>query len=303
MAKIRVLGCGNAFSAVSLNQMFLIEHKGKKLVIDFGRTAPEALGRAGISVKDIDAVYVSHQHADHIGALEHLALSRYDWVNKPQKASDYKLQEAPKLFIYEGLSGPLWENSLKGGLHTMEGFTADLNTFFQVHLISQNDMSFEWEGIRFEIVQQIHVMSGTYAMPVFGLMMYGPSSGKKVYFTIDTQYFVPRQQETFYQKADLIFQDCECTPFLSNVHANYVELIGHPEANARVLSDDIRSKMWFSHYQDFVVNKQKWLSSFSQFDFYKSSNGKDEFIDFDWQKHAEDKGFLGFISVDQEFEF
>lgn len=289
--KLRILGCGNAFSDVNFNQCFLIEENGKKFLIDYGYQAPHALKAAGVSVKDIDAVYISHQHADHIGGLEQMAFLRYDWVNHPTHYSQGKY--APKLIANKNLMKDLWEHSLQGGLRSMEGFDASLETFFETMAIEPNQ-TFRWEGMTFSLVQQIHVMTGSVIMNTFGLFI-ETKDGKKVYCTTDSQHCSPKQVEVFYRKADVIFQDCECLgvdtlkkeyKFGSGVHANYAQLAGYPSANSIRLSDDVRAKMWLSHYQDFV------------------NGGVDGFGNpCDWQALAKADGFQGFLHVGQEFEF
>ena len=73
-------------------------------------------------------------------------------------------------------------------------------------------------------------MTGAEFMPSFGLLV-SKEGRKTFYFTTDAQHASPRQINTWYEKADVIFQDCEITPFLSGVHANYIELAGYDEAN------------------------------------------------------------------------
>jgi ribonuclease BN (tRNA processing enzyme) len=87
--KIRVIGCGNAFSMINFNQSFILEEGGKKLLIDCGSRIPLALINSGIKLADIDAIYISHAHSDHIGGLEEAAFTRYDWARHPRAWDDY----------------------------------------------------------------------------------------------------------------------------------------------------------------------------------------------------------------------
>lgn len=285
--KITVIGCGNAFSEKNYNQSFLLEesnpdmHTSRKMLIDCGQLTISALRHAGVDLKSITDIYISHAHADHIGALEAMAFLRYDWLNRPHnyKERDY----APKLIANAQLLKDLWDKSLRGGLESMEGFVASLATFFCPVPVKDNQ-AFIWEGWACSLIQQVHIMTGSTIACTFGLLM-GKEGHKSVYFTTDSQHCSPRQMEVFYKKADIIFQDCECTPFMSGVHANYAQLAGYPEANAVKLSADIKEKMWLSHYQDFVSDKK---------DFY----GKD----CDWEKKADEDGFAGFVTVGQVFE-
>jgi len=302
---IKIIGAGNAFSYKNYNQSFLLEEGGKKMLIDIGARVPLALHDANIPLSDIDAVYISHAHADHIGGLEEMAFMRYDWMNKPRKWDDYKYLKnprdymsgnekkyAPKLIANELLLKELWDHSLKGGLDSMEGFDSSLETFFEPIPVKAN-VPFTWQGWKFDLIQQIHIMTGSIIKYTFGLLM-SKKGHKTIYFTTDSQHCSPRQIETFYKKADIIFQDCECVgvdtstkeyKFGSGVHANYAQLAGYSSANSVRLDDDIKAKMWLSHYQDFV------------------SEGKDGFgNNCDWSNLAHSDGFNGFVAVGQEFE-
>jgi ribonuclease BN (tRNA processing enzyme) len=68
--KITVVGCGHAFSKINYNQSFLLEEKGRRMILDFGAKIPLALDNLDIDIDTIDDVYVSHLHGDHIGGLE-----------------------------------------------------------------------------------------------------------------------------------------------------------------------------------------------------------------------------------------
>ena len=110
--------------------MFLLEEDGRKLLIDFGYQASATLLRHGIDINTIDDVYISHQHADHVGGLEELAFTRYDWMTKPEKAKDFKVGKPVNLYAEKGLMKKLWDKTLSGGLESMEGFVATMDTFF-----------------------------------------------------------------------------------------------------------------------------------------------------------------------------
>ena len=287
--KITVVGCGNAFSNINFNQSFLVEENGRKMLIDAGSQVPAALKNLDIDVSTIDDIYVSHLHADHIGGLEFFAFMRYDWMNKPQHFSERVGMKAPRLIGNVQLLEDLWDKSLRGGLESMEGFVADISTFFEPLPIEPNK-SFFWEGWDVKLVQQIHIMSGSVIMPSFGIIFSQPSHDT-VYFTTDSQHCSPRQMEDFYKQSDVIFQDCECVGidtkeekyvFGSGVHANYGQLAGYDSANSIKLDAETKSKMLLSHYQDFV--------------YY----GKDFFgHEADWDAIAEKDGFAGFVKTGQ----
>jgi len=256
--KILALGTGHAFTHKNFNQSFLLEFNDHRMLIDCGRNIPEALKYHNIDIKTIEDIYISHLHSDHIGGLEYMAFARYDWINKPHKWNQVGAAPhyAPRLIANEELMKELWENSLKGGLSCIEGLNSKLDTFFQLQPLEAN-ASFNWYGWSCRLIQQVHIMTGSVIQSTFGLWM--DNAKTKIYFTTDSQHVSPRQVEVFYKDADIIFQDCEITDFISGVHANYKQLAGYPEANSVVLLESIRNKMWLTHYQDsYFDNKLDW---------------------------------------------
>jgi ribonuclease BN (tRNA processing enzyme) len=292
--KITVVGCGNAFSDINYNQSFLLEDWHRKLLIDCGTRIPQALRKLKIDIGKIDDIYISHQHSDHCGGLEEIAFLRYDWINKPTHYKESTIGYAPRIIANEVLIKDLWDHTLKGGLDSMEGFDSSFETFFQLYPVKANQ-KFEWEGWTISLVQQIHIMTGSVIKNTFGLFMehYNPEK-PKIFFTTDAQYFQPEQVKIFYDKADIIFQDCECIGcdtvtkqmlFKSGVHANYGQLAGWCNVNAMRLDEKTKKKLWLSHYQDFVSECKDFKGQAC-----------------DWDELAEQDGFAGFVKVGQVFE-
>lgn len=77
LTEIIALGTGSAFTMGNWQTNFLISRNGKFLLIDCGSDIRWSMDMIGLSFKDIDAVYISHAHADHIGGLEWLGFTRY----------------------------------------------------------------------------------------------------------------------------------------------------------------------------------------------------------------------------------
>jgi glyoxylase-like metal-dependent hydrolase (beta-lactamase superfamily II) len=117
------------------------------------RTPPFRQGQ-GLTYRDIDAVYVSHLHNDHVGGLEWLGFTR-----KFDPSCD-----RPVMYISMFLKSELWNDVLSGGMRSLQGEIADLETYFDVRGVPKNG-SFSWEGITFRLVQTIHIMDGTPTCP------------------------------------------------------------------------------------------------------------------------------------------
>ena len=234
--KMKFIGVGGAFAPISVgNSNMLLSHNGKNMLIDCGVTAPFILrDEWGIHHTEIDAIWVSHLHSDHIGGLEHYAFMRYFVPVRDQVGNVIK----PKLYTIRYLMQELWDNSLKGGLESVEGKITTLTDFFDCKPIEPND-SFEWQGYHFQPVQTIHVMAGYMFRYSYGLMITNPETKKVTFVTTDTQ-FAPHQLHKFYEMSDVIFHDCETLPFKSHVHAHYEDL--------KTLSAEVKAKMHLYHY-------------------------------------------------------
>lgn len=225
--KIQFAGVGSAFTTQDYWQSNMVVTAGNQhLLIDCGGDARFSLKEIGITHRDINAVYISHLHADHIGGLEWLGFCTYFDPNC----------DRPKMFVVEDLIVPLWE-SLKAGMQSHEGLVLTLESFFDVVPVKIND-SFAFGDAKFYPVQTVHVMNGYGIVHSYGLMI--ERGTRRTFLTTDTQ-FCPRQIEKFYHKADLIFQDCETAPYRSGVHAHYDDL--------KTLEDTVKAKMWLYHYQ------------------------------------------------------
>jgi ribonuclease BN (tRNA processing enzyme) len=232
--KIKFVGVGSAFTTQDYYQsnMLITARSGKKLLLDCGSDARFALAECGIygyNVGEvIDAVYISHLHADHVGGLEWLAFSTF--FNPKHKK--------PTLFVEEQTMRELWEHSLKGGLGRIEGHTMLLTDYFDCQPLAE-DGTFSWEGIQYTLVKMPHVITGSINHYSYGLLL-RENAGINIFITTDTT-FQPKLIVEMAQKADIIFHDCETTPFNTLVHAHYNDLV--------TLSAALKQKMWLYHYQ------------------------------------------------------
>jgi ribonuclease Z len=67
---------GRSFNPERANASILVEAGGDRVLLDSGPGSLERLVRAGRSVADVDAVFLSHLHHDHILALPELVMRR-----------------------------------------------------------------------------------------------------------------------------------------------------------------------------------------------------------------------------------
>lgn len=263
--KLTFVGVGAASSPMTMaHSNMLIEQNGKLLLIDAGSDIrhsladlPYGINGGNVGTK-LDAVYISHLHADHIGGMEWIALcSRFVPPHR-----------RPVLYSNHSVMNEMWDHSLKGGLETIEGKVADLTDYFECKPIADNG-EFTWEGMLFQPIQTLHIVSGRKFQHSYGLMIWPDGNSNvmdtPIFITTDTQ-FCPKQLIKFYGDAKLIFHDCETSPFPSNVHAHYNDL--------KTLPDWARQKMWLYHYNSLTPTQD-----------------------------AKADGFMGYVVKGQSFEF
>ncbi|MDH5719650.1 MAG: MBL fold metallo-hydrolase [Spirochaetia bacterium] len=234
-----------------------------RLVLDFGSDFRHSLQGAGYKLNDIDGYYCSHPHADHIGGIEGVALShifnpyfkegKLEWLknettneidliakrlsNGEQIPEKYK----PDLFGHKSVLNELW-SAARPGLETIQGVTdVNLHTYFNVKYMQDNrpiifdDAERKWS---IYTVTSVHVNAGYRQMPSYGLMLES-SDGKIIYMPTDTQFMTPRQVSLYYEKAHVVYQDCETGP-RSEVHPHLDDL--------KTLSPHLKKKLILYHY-------------------------------------------------------
>jgi ribonuclease BN (tRNA processing enzyme) len=228
--KLLFLGSGSAFTVGAKNyqaNMLLISEQGNKLLIDCGSDIRFSLYEEGLSYLDITDIFISHLHSDHVGGLEYIGIS---------SKFDARCQK-PNLYLSKDIATQIWHNCLSAGMVSVEGNINDIDDFFWVHKINRNGYFF-WQDISFQLVPVTHINNGFYIMPTYGLFF--EIAGIKIWLSADTQFCL-NDLEKYYEKADLIFHDCETSLFPTSVHAHYKELLTLPER--------IRNKMWLYGYQ------------------------------------------------------
>ena len=243
--KIKVLGSGhaNCNPEFNFNSMYLIQFKCagegtyKNLLLDCGKHFQPAVFYHKLNYWDIDGVYISHLHGDHIGGLEDLAFGTY--FAPPQ------FIKKPKIFGKAGILRELWEGALRAGLSSLAAHqirdgkvVSQLDTYFEPIALKGND-SFEFEGVNFTPVQMIHIVNGYNFMDTYGLII--DTGFNKIFWTSDSQ-FAPDQIKGIYKQVDMIWGDCETAPWRSGVHSHYDDW--------KTLAPEIKAKTWLTHTQD-----------------------------------------------------
>lgn len=225
------IGVNDAFTVEGFQTAYLLECGGTRLLVDCGTTAARSLSRLDLTLADIEAVYVSHIHLDHVGGLPELALQRYILG-----------RERPLIYLHASLTDTLWGNFLSGVLGSYvdkKGVPrkAAAETFFR--FMPVNNTCQEGEppttvgAISLRLVPMRHVEGA----PSFGIV-----ANDTVLITSDTT-FMPELLEEVANRFGLqaIFHDCSFRSNQHHVHATYDELLSLP--------NDLKSLLILTHYE------------------------------------------------------
>ncbi|MCQ8878794.1 MBL fold metallo-hydrolase [Pseudoalteromonas shioyasakiensis] len=162
--RLQILGCGHSESVYNLNNNAALIVNNKLLLIDCGYTIKKALFNQELDVSDVDSIYISHVHGDHVFGLERIG---YECL--------FKYKYRPALYIKEELYKELWDQTLKGSMSKIGEGEATLETFFDVKFI-KND-SFKFQGIEIQTFAVKHTPN----KPAYGICI-----GNKILYTTDT---------------------------------------------------------------------------------------------------------------------
>lgn len=264
MSELIFLGVGSAYQTNDYQTNLLYRRNNKNLLIDAGDDIRWSLKREKMYFGNIDAVTVTHGHGDHYHGMEYLGDCR-----------KFSGMTKPKLFIEGQFADELWHGGLWESMKGLQGKRWEedeitLNTYFDVERVKRNG-SFVFEGVKFELVQNIHVVTKYAHCSSFGYIWTDPDLGKRILYTGDTQFSPESYMTALYDEVDFVIHDCETTPGRSGVHANYLDL--------RTLKESQRNKMVFVHYQ--FDPATEWEA---------------------WNKKAKDDGFIGFARPNDRFE-
>jgi len=226
------IGAGDSEAMRFYNTNLLLEYDNQRLLVDCGWTAKQALHDIGLGITDIDAIFITHVHGDHVFGLERFGFeSRY-------VHNGYRI----KLFVPEPVLPFLWDECLKGSMgYSSDGKNA-LNDFFEVCIVYD---AFTWQGLNFMIFPTTH----TRGKPSFGVRL-----PHRFTFTSDTNVI-----EDF---ASLVEDD------LYIFHDSYVAGDFHP-AHATVgemreaYSSALLKRIHLVHYDDAIVEHELRLQGFA----------------------------------------
>jgi ribonuclease BN (tRNA processing enzyme) len=239
---LTALGVSNALYTNGFSSNFLIEFEsGYKLLFDCGADIKCSLNNLDIHPLDIDGVYISHLHSDHVGGLEYLAFSKY-FLGGMKRVD---------LFIDPYYREELWSETLKGGMKYINGKKCNINTFFNVKELISGRFVLEFCNpeeyrVSMQPVKVPHYKIDSEIIPSFGLLIQEQSAEqnavRSIFISSDTQYCPEILNLLINADVDAILHDCEMGTVRSKVHAHYNDL--------RNLPEELKKKMWLYHYDN-----------------------------------------------------
>lgn len=228
------LGTGSAFSKKYGNNSCLVTVKqgdvSKNLLIDCGRTAPDDLHNSGYKWEDIDAIFITHLHGDHVYGLEEAGfVGRYALKRKPHI-----------IFPDRKVKNDLWEKVLKG---TMADGDLDrkmvFEDYFTYEVVPTPEEYFEFNGLMVSVYQTQHVKNKKSYGLIFGEYEY-------VVYTSDSLFDKGFISAILDAGAKAVFHDCSFANYKGKVHASLDEL--------ETLTEDERNKVYLMHYTDDIYD-------------------------------------------------
>lgn len=233
---IQMLGTGFAFSKKFYNTNAIVRYNGFNLLIDCGFTAPIALHDLNIKPYQIDGIFITHLHADHIGGLEEFAFQMM-----------YTYRKKPNLFIPAVLRHGLWEHSLRGGLENPAENIDSLEHYFYVHEIQEGIRTEIAPGFTIETIPTKHIIG----KPSFAALF-----NDHFFYSADTIFDRRLLDTLFYQrKCTTIFHDCQLySP--ETVHATLNDLLTLPPEMQKII--------YLMHYGD---NMEHYIDKIGQMSF------------------------------------
>lgn len=219
------LGVGDAFSALFYSSCLLVEHAGRRLLVDcphpIRKMLREAKDAGGADIGDIDGVLLTHLHADHCSGLEGFGYF-----------ARFVLGKKAQLWAHPSVTARLWDGHLAAGMEALlpVGEVAP-------HAMHLHDY-FDIQPLDFERAAQI----GPFSVRARPTIHHVPTTafriaagGRELGVSADTSF--DPDLITWLSEADLVVHETNY-----GIHTPYAKLAELPA--------ETRQKMRLVHYPD-----------------------------------------------------
>jgi len=246
MARLLVLGSGNLFSEDNYCSSYIFENDDKeKLLFDCGPDFKYALrdlnidDKIDLNVGNIDKIFISHCHNDHIGGIPYFGYMRH-FLGLPK----------PKLIIP---SMEIFKNLFSIIFNQMDCISNRFtypDFYFDILGIGKYD-----DNILPIELKHIHVNSGLQSKS-YGLLLYYNNKQDYIFITSDMNKSNLADLLPIYRDATIIIQDCEVGSE-SDAHISFDSL-------CKSIPPKIKEKMYLTHllHYDFNFTKKVFNSGF-----------------------------------------
>lgn len=231
------LGTGSAFSKnFGNNSAVLTITNGpmvKRMMIDCGRTTPDDLHSSQFDLGDIDAIFITHLHGDHVYGLEEMGFyGRYVLNKKPHL-----------IFPTFEMKDKLWYSVLSG---TMEEGDLDVpmifDDYFTYEIVDEKDQYFLFNDCMISVYNTEHIKD----KESYGLII---SEYDYIVYTSDSLFNKEFIKSAVKDGAQAIFHDCQMVDYKGKVHASLDDLESLPNKYKR--------KIHIMHYGDDLASHYK----------------------------------------------
>lgn len=225
--RLLFLGTGNSESLDNFNSNLLIMSARQRMLVDCGWTIKPALRNIGLSIADIDTIFITHVHGDHIFGLEQLGFELR-----------YKCNRKPTLILEEGIYDELWTHCLKGSMGKSSSGENSLEDFFKIRHVDEH--AFTVDNLSFETFKTHHEPN----KPSYGLVI-----NNDIVFSSDTKAVASVSR----RKARLYIHDVT-TQEGNPAHAGLEELV-------KAYPRSVREKMLLTHYDDDIYSYLEYVQT------------------------------------------
>lgn len=204
--------------------------KPQRLLVDCGATCALALKQVGLTLRDVDALFITHLHFDHIAGLEQTAFENRFGASRRR----------PLLYAHRAILDALWQ-VLQPSLGHVEGGHGLLEDYFEPRPIEAGQ-TFTFGSLVLRPIEVDHVRSDAPGgFRSYGLVVEetGPQ-GARVMLSGDTKADAARFVPWLDDRLAAVFHDCQFVGAPGGVHAHWTELKKYPA--------DLRRCTYLIHY-------------------------------------------------------